>query len=235
MNRGGRGPRRPFYRYPNPGYGYNDGGYNFSSDVNVDNTGGAFVFGTGPPPMHYQQPHFGGGGNYGQPHYGFRGGHYPPPQFGFGQRGFRPPNFRGGRFPRHGYRGGWGPRPQRPRNSDGDEPYYHLSMFEDPWRFLLPQEKQDEVAPTAEETSKSKEAKEENTEEGGTDTGNVVAEVKEDRTVCAEEVTKAGTETEVEKPGGKEASECDDGVGTGSNGTVSVSEGENSKEIPTSA
>lgn len=252
MNRGGRGPRRPFYRYPNPGYGggYHDGGgYNFSSDVNVDNTGGAFVYGSGPPPqMHYHQPHYGGGG-YRPPFHGFRGGgggHYPPPHFGFRQRGFRPPNFRGGRFPRQGYRGGrGGPRPPRPRNNDNDEPYYHPSMFEDPWRFLLPQEKtegkNEEEAPkdtATEETSEGKETEKSGTAEGESEgektenTANVTTEEKGDgRTIGDPEpaetvpaASAAAAEKAEDEPVGKQKSECSIVAEPGSNGHVLATE-----------
>lgn len=139
--RGGqrRPPHRPYY--PNQRFRqFNDSGYNFSSDVNMDmeSQGGSFVYGGEPPPMqHFQPPHRGMG--YGPPPRGFRGGF--PPQFGYGgpPRGFRPPGpFRGRK---RGYRHGRNinrPPHLRQQLPEGEDPYYHPSMFEDPWRYLLP-------------------------------------------------------------------------------------------------
>ena len=140
MSFGGR--RRPRPYYPNQKFKHwnnNSGGYNFSSDVNVD--GGSFQYGSAPPPMYQQQqqqPYGGHGANY----RGRRG--YNPNFGGYGQRGFygRPQRFRGGRYPRYGGagygRGQYYPRAQKSWGTDSDDPFYHLSMFEDPWRFLLP-------------------------------------------------------------------------------------------------
>ena len=218
-----RPPRRPYY--PNQRFQqYNQGGYNFSSDVSMDNQGGAFVYGGGPPPQYHQPQRsrgygypprgrgWGGGGGYQQ--YGYGG---PP-------RGFRPPgNFRG-RFQRPGYvRGGpfrpyGGPR-QRMPVPEGDDPYYHPSMFEDPWRFLLPkEEKAAESGPGSNEGTKDANEVTEPSS-GGVEDGGVAqdggvasetdAEVRtDDAAVVAEECKK-----EVDSPSEETAAETGDGGG----------------------
>lgn len=178
MSGGRRRPRRRPY-YPNQQFRqYNDAGYNFTSDVDMDEP--SFVYGGGPPPMgpppmgpprgppmDFYYPPF-GRGHPGPPR-GFRGGFGPPPFRPRGSRGFRP-NFRGrggfrggggggfgggfgrggrgggfgrggGGFGRGGGRGGGGGGGGwKQAGSTDPEEYYHKSMFENPWRYFLPEE-----------------------------------------------------------------------------------------------
>ena len=114
----------------------------------------------------------------------FRGGYNPRSFGGYEQhRGFRPQYFRGqspnpgppwggmrGRGMRYGEPPAFGrgqyqyhQGPYKPRRQEGDDPFYHPSMFEDPWRFLLPKRERDkqEKAASANVGAKS------NANEGG--------------------------------------------------------------------
>ena len=161
MSGGGRGRPQPYYS--NRGYQEWNRGYNFSSDVNLSNSNGSFQFGSPPPMQDYRRPYRGGGrgggfrgrgGSY--PGGGYRAYYNPQPYGGYEQRGFRPQFYRG-RFPRPGppggalrNRGGRGYgrghyQAQKQRRPDGDDPFYHVSMFEDPWRFLMPKRASDNL------------------------------------------------------------------------------------------
>ncbi len=157
MSGGRRGPR-PYY--PNQKFRHHDAGYNFSSDVDMGSANGSFYYGTPRPmrpsynrgPQHhggYSQQHRGvpqyrGGGGYGLQYRGGGSGYggYPG---GYEQRGrgmYRPPQRFMGRYPRRP--GGYGPHyPQRlnkPKKADdeSEDPYYNNFMFEDPWKYMIP-------------------------------------------------------------------------------------------------
>lgn len=168
------GPRRkprPYYpnqRFKNWGQGGRGrggrGAYNFSSDVDLGNPNGSFQYGASPaPPAHHHyhhQPYGGmgfssqyhGGGGYNPQRYyqqqhghggGYRGGFHP--QHHHHQQRFHHHRgggrfFRGGRGRGYHHVQTW----QRPQTQDGDDPYYHPSMFEDPWRFLMPKNKRED-------------------------------------------------------------------------------------------
>lgn len=158
----------------------------------------------------FHPPYRGRGGGYGPPSRGYGGGY--PPQYGYGgpPRGFRPPRNHRGRFPRQGQgygRGQYFPRPhaQRGRTAaqDGEDPYYHLSMFENPWRFLLPQGHSKDIVEITKSTeldsgvAKVKSEVVTGDEAGGTEnrTECTQGEVKEE---AKEEVKEEGNKKEVE-------------------------------------
>ena len=203
---GGGGPRRPYY--PNQRFRqYNDGGYNFSSDVSMG-SGGSFVYaGANPhPPMgYYRPPRHPYGMGYGPPppRYHGGGGGYPPHYGRPRPRGHAPFRGRGPRYSGYG-RGGGGGGGQyhgKPHPKDFENLFYHPSMFEDPWRHLLPKS---DVEDTKEEDTKNNREKpaikdvtvddddgqtkpDGQTEPGGSDSSGAKVS-DEDRTGCAEKV-----------------------------------------------
>ena len=229
-----RPPRRPYY--PNQRFRqYNQGGgYNFSSDVDMNQSGDSFVYGSASGSYHppYGSSGGGGGGGYAPPrpfqHYG-----YQRPRSG----GFRPNRERswgggygGGGGGGRGYGRGRGRGGQRRQDTNNPEAYYHLSMFEDPWRYLLPQEAKRPPAYVVGRTDTVRMASEER-ETKGDDGSRVSVSSREDRTKNG-----GGGEEEVVEEGG--AAMKDSSTETGGDGggdreteTTKITEEVNSQQV----
>lgn len=210
---GGGGPRRPYY--PNQRFRqYNDGGYNFSSDVNMDNSG-SFVYAGANPPMEYYHHRPYGMGYGPPPPHGYHGGGYSP-QYGRSRpRGYASPRPRGyapfrGRAPRYsGYGHGGGQYHAKPHPKDFENLFYHPSMFEDPWRHLLPKSdtKDRGIEEDTKDNLENPAIKDVTVDDGKTGPDGGGSGADGDRTGCAEKVEK---EKELEDAG---SSETNGGVG----------------------